>query len=134
VTLELDPTVRRLWTAALRSGRFAQGRDKLVSVDDEAGVTRHCCLGVLCVLAVEAGVEVTTALRYVVGRRGFRAFDGEENALPVAVQRWAGLTGSDAADPRVRHGEHGQVAALSYLNDRGVDFDAIADVIDGGSS
>lgn len=42
------------WLEALRSGKFAKGRDYLKFEDDE-GCTRYCCLGVL--QEINGGVE-----------------------------------------------------------------------------
>jgi hypothetical protein len=39
----MDAAVKARWVAALRSGRYAQGRRMLRSRDDH-----YCCLGVLC--------------------------------------------------------------------------------------
>lgn len=39
--------LRDRWTAALRSGEYAQGAGRLKAVDDK-GVAVFCCLGVLC--------------------------------------------------------------------------------------
>jgi len=44
--------VKKLWIEALRSGKYEQGRGAL----NKDG--KFCCLGVLCDLAVKAGVEV----------------------------------------------------------------------------
>lgn len=37
----MDPRVKAKWVAALRSGRYSQGRGDLINSDG------HCCLGVL---------------------------------------------------------------------------------------
>lgn len=47
---------KQAWLKALRSGEFAQGKRVLIARDDE-GLTRYCCLGVACILAMNAGVE-----------------------------------------------------------------------------
>jgi hypothetical protein len=47
---------KQAWLKALRSGEFAQGKRVLIAKDDE-GLTRYCCLGVACILAMNAGVE-----------------------------------------------------------------------------
>jgi len=71
VTEKMNPEVKELWLAALRSGEYKQGRQRL-RTDDE-----FCCLGVLCDLAVKAG-----------------AVDGFDDGgwyLPDDVATWAGL-------------------------------------------
>lgn len=52
------------WVAALRSGKYIQGRKRLKQVSDTS-VIEHCCLGVLCeVLGMKSrpnlGREYTT--------------------------------------------------------------------------
>lgn len=42
----MNPTYKRPWIEALRSGNYSQGRERLKRVNSE-GVTFHCCLGVL---------------------------------------------------------------------------------------
>lgn len=47
----LAPDLKAKWLAALRSGEFIQGHTQLRSSDG----SKHCCLGVLCVVA---GLEI----------------------------------------------------------------------------
>jgi hypothetical protein len=42
--------LRDRWLAALRSGEYEQGQNRL-KYRDHDGVVRHCCLGVLCDVA-----------------------------------------------------------------------------------
>lgn len=46
---KLDPEVKAAWLAALRSGEYRQGRNRLLTVEDRS----FCCLGVLCDLWVK---------------------------------------------------------------------------------
>jgi hypothetical protein len=111
--LEMDAGIRAQWTAALRSGEYPQGKHSLRSS------LGYCCMGVLCDLAVKAGVNVS-AIPDAVGRW---RYDGEQGVLPLSVQQWAGL---DISDPCVR------LDPLSELNDTlHWDFARIADAIDG---
>lgn len=80
-----------LWISALRSGRFKQGRGALKVVQD--GVAEHCCLGVLCELAVEAGVKVDVKGPF--GPEGYVLFDESSGTLPNSVRLWAGLGSVD---------------------------------------
>lgn len=52
----------RAWVAALRSGEYQQGTGRLTTktYDKERDtiVTKHCCLGVACVLAKEQGLPL----------------------------------------------------------------------------
>lgn len=103
------------WVAALRSGRFRQGTDKLGWPDG-----RRCCLGVACEVAIEAGLEVSKTTR--IGPDEDVVFDGSWSDLPPSVREWLGL-----ATP---NGEPADGPPLSNRNDSGQTFAEIADFID----
>ena len=120
----MNPDVKALWTAALRSGDYKQGRAVLCEQLSD-GTYIYCCLGVLCDVAVKKGVIPpgkffggTTILKY-----------GQENnggVLPAEVIEWAGL---EEANPII--GEPLEEKQLAYLNDytkKG--FGEIANMID----
>lgn len=95
---KMNPKVKRAWVKALRSGKFKQGADHLIS--GRGRQTEYCCLGVLC--HVECGA-VPRDLCY----------------LPVDVAVAAGIA--------VQHTTgtvQGQLA--DKMNDRGVPFKTIA--------
>lgn len=109
--------IRELWTAALRSGKYKQGTGAL------SAYGKHCCLGVLSELAVEAGVidvdrEVPTPVRDEVAD----LFGGSEALLPEKVVLWAGL---DSDNP-----ELGERRASTWNDFEGKSFEEIADLID----
>lgn len=83
----MDAFIAGKWVERLRNGGIEQHQGGL-GTDDGA----RCCLGVLCDLAVEAGViPPATGLDegdYIV--RAFR-FDGEAATLPERVKWWAGM-------------------------------------------
>lgn len=128
-----------LWTAALRGGKYEQATGQLVRIDCTSGeVVGHCCLGVLCEIAIEQGVDVEK-----LGPKkeeGFDddgeiyhqytdvSFDDSDALLPLSVQSWAGMRSSDgtigldALDDLVE--------TLTALNDNGKTFLEIADVIE----
>lgn len=116
----MNQTIKAQWTAALRSGDYPQGTNALKRVG--GGL---CCLGVLCELAVKAGV--IHELR--VGAAGAVEYGNHSGssqiALPFSVQQWAGLANEN---PNVNI--EGGIDSLAALNDDGVDFAAIADLID----
>lgn len=129
----MNENVKALWTAALRSGRYKQGYNNLKKYQD--GEACHCCLGVLCELAVAAGV--TQEHRDNDGNIVFGT-DGERMSslfIPVEVTRWAELWGIDPAthttinvggEPKIIWGD-----TLSKLNDEDkLTFDQIAAVIE----
>ena len=54
--------IKQQWITALRSGNYPQGRGYLRRIDDD-GKEGYCCLGVLCELAVNAGVILPAVAR-----------------------------------------------------------------------
>lgn len=82
--------VRTEWVRLLRFGDYRQGHGYLHRLDED-GTAVFCCLGVLCDLAVRAGV--------VDARRGSNLVRygavGEVGALPNEVVEWAGLSSVD---------------------------------------
>lgn len=120
----MDVGIKHQWVEALRSDEYRQGRSHLQEGD------RFCCLGVLCDLAVRAGVlpPPTEGLPGIMhyGRPG----DRNAVALPGSVLLWAGLS---APEPFVRLQEErdgSHVACVTLLNDEGESFAVIADLID----
>lgn len=129
----MNPEIKQRWLTALRSGKYKQGIGRLKTRQD-AGPVRHCCLGVLCDLAVEAGVVGNTLrLRMINGAEELTwryGEEGEVNYLPPEVEKWAGLARSTAIFAPVI-GEEGTVpTALSSLNDSGTTFEEIANLIE----
>lgn len=136
----MNPEVRRLWLDALRSGDYRQGTGLLRRVDAASGDAYHCCLGVLCELAVEAGVVRRTETRVddvdggvdadadtvVDGDRVTSYAAGTYKFPPPEVLHWAGLRG---ANPVVEVEE--EPRTLVNLNDvQEAPFTAIADAIE----
>jgi hypothetical protein len=115
--------IARLWAAEARSGKYTQGRGLL-----SAGGC-HCFNGILCELAVAAGVTTVRradskqldveAMAYAPADRfGQRAGVGYRST-PYEVLEWAGLS-------------HRSESELSSLNDlpRRLTFNQLADYID----
>ena len=105
------------WVAALRSGEYKQTSGILANHNR----TEHCCLGVLCELAIKAGVEMQ--IEREVGTSCMR-FDGEGSHLPDCVQDWADTYGEVAVVARQ------SLTELIHMNDKGCSFEDIADVIE----
>lgn len=128
-------TVRQKWVAALRSGKYKQGKNVLCNVNPETKEKSYCCLGVLCELYAETHsinkVEMSDTIRgedtfihigYVTSE--YFAF------LPLCVQEWAGLY-SDAGD------SSDCKSSLSAMNDYeigGPTFNELADIIESDDS
>ena len=118
--------IKDKWVAALRSGEYVRTRETL---RDDYG---FCCLGVLCDLYIEQSQNVTEEQRsYWNNANAFMVLkDPEqpgggyyENAvLPESVKNWAGMKTTD--------GEINKDICLSSLNDQGMEFEQIADVIE----
>lgn len=113
----MDNRIKNLWLEALRSGEYKQTNGTLHRLKHFDSIPeRHCCLGVLCDLAVKDGlpVEVKARIEYV-------EYDDESCTLPSRVIKWAGLTYNDLFIGNKR---------LSEYNDEGASFDQIADLIE----
>ena len=105
------------WVAALRSGDYKQHTSFLAN----AARTEHCCLGVLCELAVKDGVEMEVLYE---DTRTYTRFDGEGSHLPDCVQDWADTYGVSPVTARC------SLDRLAHMNDCGTPFEDIADVIE----
>lgn len=122
--------VRILWTQALRSGEFPQGLEVLRSADE-----KYCCLGVLCELAVRAGIiPPATGPGLSINSLSINSpyhYDGRVFSLPDAVADWAGLTDPDGLLPVPVPHKDSVYRDLSELNDsEEFSFAEIADIID----
>lgn len=127
----MNPEVKAEWIERLRAGNLKQGVGRLRTEED-----KYCCLGVLSEIAVEKGVIPPPKLRhnsdggmvYYYGQRYCGSvtseYEGSSGALVLAVQEWSGIK-TRAGDLPVRW-----VESLATLNDDGLTFDQIADVIE----
>lgn len=101
------------WVAALRSGKYQQGKTMLC----ENG--KHCCLGVACEIAIANGI----ALEREVKEDGHVSYgDGFTAIMPLEVTQWLKLSNNLGSN---KTGE-----SLAVKNDKGVPFDQIADFIE----
>lgn len=76
--MSMKPEIKALWVAALRSGEYRQGFERLRHVDC------YCCLGVLTDLYCK---ETGMAWDEAILSRGIP----DDMALSSQVQKWAGL-------------------------------------------
>jgi hypothetical protein len=121
----MNTEVKARWVAALRSGRYQQGRSALCTITPEG--KKYCCLGVLC---EELGIPwkpIGGVLHYGQQKRS--------GTLPPEALILAGL---GTSDPFVSYGDRHAVC-LSELNDglvergekgKGLSFLEIADLIE----
>lgn len=116
----MNEGIRREWIEALESGYYQQGQNRLTRVGED-GTEAHCCLGVLTVLGINAGVKVDRE----VTSGGVVSYNGESSHLPYAIAKWAGMMdkhGTANLNPRVGF-------PLSDYNDRGDSFREIAGLL-----
>lgn len=105
--------VKEKWVAALRSGDYQQGTQKL----NKDG--KYCCLGVLCELAVNEGICKSKE------ESGITYYDSASNLPPFSVKVWAGWDGESFGNPEINH------YCLSDWNDKELlSFNEIADLIE----
>lgn len=138
----MNPEVKAKWLPALRSGDYKQTTSILNN--NQGG---FCCLGVLCEIAVadhvvESQGTIEGCVEYYSGPA-----DVERSVLPTAVMDWAGVAGNNptvtfplSEIPEEFHPElesnwtvdrDGNVnITLAGLNDSGVTFSVIADLIE----
>ena len=110
---------QKLWIEALRSGKYEQAVGVLESTSGG-----FCCLGVACKVAEEHGVKV------IYDELG--TIDGNHLDYQRAVQEWLGLINVDGF-PSIDGSPFNlaaRYAALTAMNDNGVSFEEIADIIE----
>jgi len=117
----MKPQIAKLWCEALRSGEFKQGTGKLRQVDEHDG-KKYCCLGILCELYskdLEKKKKPSTNLYY------------KNLLLPLEVQKWAGFRVDVGICFNKYKGKDGLMySSLSSLNDSGITFKGIANIIE----
>lgn len=86
----LDPTFKKEWTIALRSGKYPQGRRRLL------GPEGYCCLGVACVVL---GIPLVEAETFVANVAEQEAYDMLAETIPGISAVWTTLWTMNDADP-----------------------------------
>lgn len=127
----MDPAIKAEWVKRLRSGDYEQGKRHLNANG------RYCCLGVLCEIAVEAGIvtkfESGNEIAVITSNNETaviydRKFSG---ILPPRVVEWSGLESSDPILLRESSEYWTNGMSLSHVNDMlEFDFKQIADLIE----
>lgn len=113
----MNSNIKQQWVNALRSNEYSQGVGQLQNTDG------FCCLGVLCDLYAK---ETGTEWEDVSYTSDYYVFMGESAYLPVEVKEWAGL---NSHYPHIRNAK-GHLRELATLNDTGVEFTEIAQMIE----
>lgn len=141
--MKLVPEIKAAWLAELRSGRYEQGTGLLRCTSDSK--QRHCCLGVLGELAVAAGLatwslcdEEQVFMLHSVEEGNYSAQMppgpvrdwalGEKNTLEGDLR--VPLEAVQRHFPDVSYNDGRESFGLDQLNDQGVPFGVIADLIE----
>lgn len=77
----MKAAVKKAWVAALRSGKYKQGRGKLRTADN-----KFCCLGVLCNLHAQAHPQ------FAATQTNPTSYDNAEAFPSRRVMEWAGMS------------------------------------------
>lgn len=104
------------WITALRSGEYEQGKYLLHNLNNNT----FCCLGILCELALQDGVDITV----IDTLAGANSYDGCKFVLPLSVQNWSGMRSVDGTAKSQIY------LSLSGLNDAGTTFEEVAEIIE----
>jgi len=136
--VSMDPDIKAEWVADLRSGEYAQGMGYLCKTDEG-----FCCLGVLSEQAVRKGAATKQVgvdlAKYFANDNSM----GEVSSLGKGIATWAGVTYIDEGKEvvtaygklpfKLRPGIDGYGGGFTYLddlNDSGMPFSQIADLIE----
>jgi len=109
----MNQTWKKRWIAALRGGKYQQGRGQLRHEG------QHCCLGVLCDITEPDGWQ-TVEQRTEIGDLLIRRQEQHRGHAVMVGPSVAAKAQLDYADEKV----------LMEMNDGGVPFDRIADYIE----
>lgn len=118
----MNPEIKKAWIAALRGDEYRRGEGGLCKTSDEGRGDSFCCLGVLCDLAVKAGLGEWC------DEGLFRAWKSEDwgsseaGILPKPVADWAGL---DEPNPVV-----GSASLAQWNDSRHAPFSLIAELVE----
>jgi hypothetical protein len=112
----MNARIKDLWVAALRSGKYRQTKRVLADKDG------YCCLGVLCEVAIQDGMNLRVDPNYHRDDMTVKSYDGATTVPPQKV--WMDWAGMPEANPYVAY------SSLATLNDGGKSFKFIADIIE----
>lgn len=116
----MNKEIKAKWIEALRSGKYKQTTEGVL-YDGNA----YCCLGVLCAeIGLRAEPNEAGDIWYF-----WAGAQRDYEALPGPIANQIGLTPMGDLPEKVAFGEK-EFTDLAALNDRGADFNFIADVIE----
>lgn len=125
---QMNQEVKKEWVAALRSGKYSQTSGVLYDGDNA-----YCCLGVLCdIYAKKMKKKAFIYGDFALGTKNTGL--GQYGLLPQIVMKWAELNqfATDEYDcsTDIRSGKANNAKTLASLNDDGMSFEKIADIIE----
>lgn len=124
--MKLKPEVKAKWLKKLRSGDYIQGKRRLLFVGtSERNPTTWCCLGILTALYLEEhGIAVTP--------ENIRKYsECQANSMPdCSIYRWTKACPAADEDSPWEVIRDGKPTTLQNLNDTGVPFHEIANIIE----
>jgi hypothetical protein len=114
----MNKAVARKWVDALRSGEYQQTHKVLTQITEDGEF--DCCLGVLCKLALQDGIELDI-MTIDYSREGMvKTYNGDEALPPNVIRQWAGFEPCSE-----------DVSRYAEMNDElGCTFAQIADAIE----
>lgn len=127
--MSMNPKIKALWLTALRSGSYAQGHGYLRRAYP-SGNDRYCCLGVLCDIAQRHNKITPPEPDYEptpLNPHPPFLYGDADSYLPNAVAEWANLDVNPHIDAEPNYLDG---LELAELNDQGLTFDQIADLIE----
>lgn len=119
----------RLWVAALRSGKYPQGRGTLKQITTDGTVLGYCCMGVMCEVAIEHGVAIDARIVSIADAVKKVSFNGSTAFLRGNVIEWLGVGHNGELDRDLVIGMDGnEMISAAYANDElKWDFEKIAE-------
>jgi hypothetical protein len=120
---KLPPEVKERWLRDLRSGEYKQGTKRLCTINDQTGQHEYCCLGVLVKDKLQPDTFTVNRLFYYHQSSGFTKDQPEFEWLEALGRLPEPIT-------ITRKSRNRDTYFLSKLNDLGVPFTVIAEVIE----
>ena len=128
---------RRQWLAALRDPDRKQVKNVLCRLDDDGNAVGYCCLGVAADVAdtpwqsyASTDYGIVREYENEYGGASYSEYGGASyEVLPKETAGWLGL-GSEAQLPDLNRPHDGHSLSLAGLNDEGLSFAEIAELIE----
>lgn len=119
----MKPEIKEKWLAALKSGKYKQGKHALCRTNDDE--KSFCCLGVLCDLHRKTKKKKGFIWQQSDSKNDLM-YNGSASYLPIEVQKWAGIGRKGSFN------ENGTAQDLASVNDntQGNTFKAVIEKIE----